>query len=156
MLEQAQRLLDRIADVRRPADLDLLLFFVRHPRTLMASEQLAAFLGYELKQISESLEVLLGAGLLTRSQHPAHAARLFMFTSTEELTWLPPFLEFTSSQEGRGVLRRELKRRVSETMTLTSAVDRYGREPRSRPTLVREQSASSRDAKTAARRGGQR
>jgi hypothetical protein len=31
----------------RPCDLDLLIFFARHPRILLASEQLAVLLGYE-------------------------------------------------------------------------------------------------------------
>ncbi|MGH9330461.1 MAG: hypothetical protein ACRD09_08465 [Vicinamibacterales bacterium] len=56
-----------------------MLFFARHPRTLLISEQLAVWLGYELKQIAGSLDVLMAAGLLTRTQNPTHAARLYVF-----------------------------------------------------------------------------
>ena len=44
--EQARCLLDRIGILRDRCDLDLLLFFVRHPRVLLSSEQIAALRGY--------------------------------------------------------------------------------------------------------------
>jgi hypothetical protein len=75
--EDADRLLDRIGMLRHPCDLDLLLFVARHPRTLITSKQIAAWLGYELKQIADSLEVLLEGGLRTRRQNPTHAARRY-------------------------------------------------------------------------------
>ena len=107
--EHARRLLDRIDVLRRPCDLDLLIFFVRHPRTLMASEQLASFLGYDLKQIAESLDVLLQAELLTRTQHPAHAARMFVFAiGGAGSGWLPALLDLASTREGRLALRLAL------------------------------------------------
>jgi hypothetical protein len=77
--EDADRLLDRIGMLRHPCDLDLLLFVARHPRTLITSKQIAAWLGYELKQIADSLEVLLEGGLRTRRQNPTHAARMYVF-----------------------------------------------------------------------------
>jgi len=40
--EQARRLVERIGVLRNACDLDLLLFFVRHPRALLTSEQIAA------------------------------------------------------------------------------------------------------------------
>ena len=70
-----ERLLDRIRLLTHPCDLDLLLFFARHPRALVTSEQLAAWLGYELPQMAHSLDVLLEGKLLTRTQNRAHAAR---------------------------------------------------------------------------------
>jgi hypothetical protein len=69
--EDAERLLKRVALLRHPCDLDLLVFFARHPRALITSEQLAVWLGYELKQIADSLEVLLNADVLTRAQNPS-------------------------------------------------------------------------------------
>ncbi len=114
--ELARRLLDSVGLLRHPCDLDLLLFFVRHPRTLMSSEQLAAFLGYDLKRISESLEVLLEARLLRRTPNPAHAARMYVFAvSSPNGGWLPALLDLASTQNGRLMLRRELKRRVPDS-----------------------------------------
>jgi hypothetical protein len=66
--EDAHRLLDRIGVLNNPCDLDLVIFFAGHPRSLLASESLASFLGYELKEIADSLDTLLAAGLLTRAQ----------------------------------------------------------------------------------------
>ena len=60
--DHAQRLLDRIGALQHPCDLDLLIFFARHPRTLLASEQLAVLLGYEFTQLAASLDLLVGAG----------------------------------------------------------------------------------------------
>jgi len=108
-VEHARRLLDRIGVFRHPCDLDLLVFFARHPRALLTSEQLAAWLGYELKQIAASLEVLLAAGLLTRTQNTTHAARMYVFAiNGTNGGWLPDLLESASTREGRLALRQAL------------------------------------------------
>ena len=100
--QDAQRLLARVEVLRHPCDLDLLLFFARHPRALISSEQLAAWLGYELKQIADSLEVLLTAGVLTRTQNPTHAARLYVFNiAGTGGGWLPSLLAYASTRAGR-------------------------------------------------------
>lgn len=70
-------LLDRIPAIRHACDLDLLLFFYRHPCALLSSESIVAYLGYDHEQVAKSTEGLIEAGLLTRSQNPAHAARLY-------------------------------------------------------------------------------
>lgn len=100
--DDARRLLDRIGILRHPCDLDLLLFFARHPRALITSEQVAAWLGYELKQIAISLETLLTSGLLTRTQNPTRAARMYVlaFGGTSG-GWLPSLLAFAATREGR-------------------------------------------------------
>jgi hypothetical protein len=54
------------AGLRDACDLDLLLFFSRHPRVVLSSEQLATYVGYELPQVARALDRLLGAGLLKR------------------------------------------------------------------------------------------
>ena len=105
--DDAHRLLTRIG-VTRVCDLDLLMFFVRHRRALLTSESLASFLGYDRKDIAESLEVLMAAGLLTRMQTPAHAARLYVFADETSGDWLPTLAAFASSREGRLALRRGL------------------------------------------------
>lgn len=109
MREEIRRLLDRIEFIRHPCDLDLLLFFVRHPRALLASEQIAAFVGYGLSDIAASLDVLLAAGLLRRTQHPAHAARMYRFAAggtTDD--WLPALLRLASTRAGRLALMQAL------------------------------------------------
>ena len=71
-------MLDRIGAIREACDLDLLLFFYRHPRALLTGDQLVAYLGYDRERIEDSIEGLIEAGLLTRSQNPARAARLYV------------------------------------------------------------------------------
>jgi DNA-binding MarR family transcriptional regulator len=83
--EDAHTLLDRIDALRHPCDLDLLMFFVKHPHTLLASEQLAAFMAYDIEQLAQSLDVLLEAGLVTRSQNPTQAARMHVFAGAGPL-----------------------------------------------------------------------
>jgi hypothetical protein len=113
--QDPRRLLDRIGVFRHPCDLDLLLFFVRHPHTLSTSEQLAVWLGYELEQIADSLEVLMEARLLTRSQNPTHAARMYVFAIGElDGGWLRSLVESASTREGRLALIEALSRRAPE------------------------------------------
>jgi hypothetical protein len=110
--EDARRLLDRIGVLRHPCDLDLLMFFARHPRTLLSSDSLASFLGCELKQLAESLELLLEAGLLTRTQTTAHAARLYVLAADSGGdAWFPALLALASTRPGRLALRETLARR---------------------------------------------
>ncbi len=95
-------MLDRIRGVRHACDLDLLLFFYRHPRVLLTGERLVAYLGYDCEQVAKSLEGLIEAGLLTRSQHPSHPARLYIL----ELDALPggllsTFLKIVATRPGR-------------------------------------------------------
>jgi len=110
--KHARGLLDRIEVLRHPSDVDLLIFFARHPRALMANEQLATFLGYEIKQIAESLDVLLKAGFLRRIPNQAHAAPMYVFAAngTNEES-LPPLVELACTREGRLAIRRALKLR---------------------------------------------
>ncbi len=117
--EEARRLLARIPVLKHACDLDLLVFFARHPRSLLASESIASFLGYGIKDIALSLDVLLGAGLLKRAQSPAHAARLYVFAPSggqvgPDGGWLPPLLEMASTRQGRLALREALRRRSAE------------------------------------------
>jgi hypothetical protein len=110
--EQAKRLLDRIGVLRNPCDLDLLLFFVRHPRALLTSDQIAAYIGYDVKRIGDSLDRLLDAKLLTRSQNPAHAARMYVFrVGGPNGGWLPPLVDFVATREGRLAMRETLATR---------------------------------------------
>lgn len=140
--DDARRLLDRIGVLKHACDVDLLVFFARHPRTLLTSEQLAAWLGYELKQIAASLEMLLDAGLLTRSQNRTHAARMYVFVVGDSSDdWVPALLKLASTRAGRLAVKEELSRRApKDTAGPVGHAARHTRATtRPRPFVVRRQ-----------------
>jgi DNA-binding MarR family transcriptional regulator len=95
-------MLDCIREIRDACDLDLLLFFHRHPRSLLTSEQLVAYLGYERDRVATSLDGLIAAGLLTRSQNPSHDARLYVLKPGSLPEGLfARFLTIAATGEGR-------------------------------------------------------
>src|SRR5262249_13401173 len=95
-----EHLLSSIGVLRHPCDLDLLLFFHRHPRAVLTSERLAAYVGYDLNQVGRSIDLLSDAGLLERSQNPTHAARMYALIAPET-GWLASLLVIGSTREGR-------------------------------------------------------
>src|SRR5687767_13521262 len=98
----ARALLERIGVLRRPSDLDLLLFFARHPCTLLPSEQLSTFVGYGIKEIAASLDLLVDAGLVTRTQSQRHPARMFMLADGGPgHEWFPDLVRLARTREGR-------------------------------------------------------
>ena len=100
--QQARRLLERMEVLEQPSDLDLLIFFARHPHSLLSSEHLAALLGYDIKLIAASLDLLVAAGLVTRTQSARHAARLFVLSDGgTHRGWVPELLSIASTREGR-------------------------------------------------------
>ncbi|MCA1587085.1 MAG: MarR family transcriptional regulator [Acidobacteria bacterium] len=105
---RVEHLLGSIGVLRHPCDLDLLLFFHRHPRAILTSERLAAYVGYDLNQLARSLDLLTNAGLVERSQNPTHDARLYVLT-TPETGWLRSVLDIASTREGREKLIRTIK-----------------------------------------------
>ena len=112
--DHAQRLIDRIGVLQHPCDLDLLIFFARHPRTLLASEQLAVLLGYECKQLAASLELLVGAGCVMRTPAQTGPAQMYLFDAGAPChEWLPDLLQVASTREGRLALLGVLKRAES-------------------------------------------
>lgn len=103
-------MLDRIQGIRHACDLDLLLFFYRNPCALLTSEQIVAYLGYDLERIGKSLDALIDAGLLTRSQNPTHAARLYMLqlhAGPDGL--LSSLLKLAATRQGRQDVMRLLE-----------------------------------------------
>lgn len=106
---RGRQLLDRIAVLRSACDLDLLLFFARHPRSLLTSDHIARFLGYDHKRLAASLDEFTAAGIVTRIQNPTRVAQLFVFTpggmDSGTLPWL---LKLASTREGRVGLMRAL------------------------------------------------
>lgn len=106
---EARDLLERIGALRHRCDLDLLIFFARHPRCLLTSESVAAFLGYDLAQVADSLDVLLSAGLLVRRLTPAHAARMYVFAENgPKDKSIAALVELSSTREGRLAVREAL------------------------------------------------
>jgi hypothetical protein len=111
-VDDARRLVDRIGFLWNPCDLDLLVFFARHPRTLLSTEMVAILLGYEFTQIADSLDVLQRASLITMSQNPLDTAHIYVFTTGDQgAGWLPDLLQLASTREGRLALVRALRER---------------------------------------------
>jgi len=110
---EARALLDGFPALERPCDLDLLVFFAKHPQVLLSSEQLARLLGYELKEVTGSLRVLLAAGVLTRSQSHSRTRPARMYVLHADVmhggTW-PALIKLTSTRDGLLALRRALTR----------------------------------------------
>lgn len=107
-------LLDRIEYLQDPWDLDLLLFFYRHPRAYLIGERLAQYVGYDLPQIARSLDTLSTAGLLRRSPHSPRPVRLYVLTPGSALGgWLSSLLRFAATREGRLAVIHVLKQRRS-------------------------------------------
>jgi hypothetical protein len=108
-VDTARTLLNDVQVLQRPCDLDLLLFFARHWRVLLPSEQLARLLGYPLKEIARSRDALVAAGVLTRAQDPTRAERLYVLDK-ERMNGgpLPAIVALASTPDGRLSLRRAL------------------------------------------------
>ena len=102
-------LLSSIGVLRHPCDLDLLLFFHHHPRSLLTSERLAAYVGYDPDQVGRSIEVLTGAGLLKCSHNPASVARMYLLQPPAS-GWLASLVTIVSTGEGRRSLLEAMKR----------------------------------------------
>jgi hypothetical protein len=108
--DDARTLVDRVAALRHPCDLDLLVFFSKHKRTLLASEQLSMLLGYDIKQMADSLEVLLDAGFVRRSQSSTRSARMYVFAGggIDDDGPLPRLVALASTRVGRRALNKVL------------------------------------------------
>jgi len=108
-MDDARALLNSIPALQRRCDLDLLVFFVRHWRTLLSSEQLAWLLGYPLQEIVRSRDVLVAAGLLTRAQHSTRPEWMYVL-DPECMNGgpLPAIVTLASTPSGRLSLRRAL------------------------------------------------
>jgi DNA-binding MarR family transcriptional regulator len=120
-LKRIPILLDRIGHLRHPCELDLLLFFYRHPRAFLISERLAAYVGYDLAQVDQALEILITAGLLRRSPDSTDPARLYVLAQESRLGgWLSSLLQIAATREGRLAVIQALKQRQSLARSATS------------------------------------
>ena len=107
--QEIASLLARAPVVRCACDLDLLLFLYRHPRALLTSDQLAAFIGYDIKQVAASLEAFIDSGLLERTQNPMHAARMYVLVlDGPQGGDLTDILKLASTRQGRHDILRAL------------------------------------------------
>ena len=114
-------MLERIRGIRHACDLDLLLFFYRHPRALLTGERLVSVLGYDREQLAKSLDGLIEAGLLTRSQNPSHAARLYVLKPAGDGNpvggWLASLLKVAETRDGRAAVLAALHDRQAPEPT---------------------------------------
>lgn len=101
-LDETKELLARTPVIGSACDLDLLVFLHRHPRTLLTNEQLATFVGYDMKQVAKSVDAFIGAGLLERTQNPNHAARMYLLVlDGPQGGGLTALLKVASTRQGR-------------------------------------------------------
>ena len=106
---QIRQLLERTQVLRHPCDLDLLLFFYRHPRSLLTSDQLATFVGYGVSQIAESLDAFIAAGIIERSQNPTHHARMYRLVRGTPEGWIASIVKIATTRQGRNDVMHVLK-----------------------------------------------
>ena len=103
-------MLDEVRCIRRACDLDLLLFFVRHPCALLAADQIFARLGYDFQQAAVSLEELVDAGVLKRSRGRTGAVCLYALEAGGlEGAALRSLLRIAATPSGRQTMMRLLK-----------------------------------------------
>jgi DNA-binding MarR family transcriptional regulator len=102
------------AGLRDACDLDLLLFFSRHPRVVLSSEQLAAYVGYELAQVARALDRLLETGLLRRTLNQGASGRMYVLEVDSAGEWLESLRRVCATPDGRNSLKALLKQRQSQ------------------------------------------
>ena len=114
--EHARRLLADAPVIRDACDLDLLVFLHRHPRTMLTSDNLAALVGYDMRQVGKALDAFVDAGILQRIQSSTHAARMYLL-SLEGPSGGPlkAVLEIASTREGRRKILEALNNRGPHT-----------------------------------------
>ncbi|HEX5431690.1 MAG TPA: hypothetical protein VFW83_06975 [Bryobacteraceae bacterium] len=122
---EIQRLLARAPVVAGRCELDLLVFFYRHPRSILTNEQLAAMVGYDTRQIAQAIEAFIDAGLLERTQNTMHAARMYvLLLEGPRMGGLKSLLEMASTYAGRMEILQGLAPRCSRPPAEYSGVKR--------------------------------
>lgn len=107
---EARQLIEA-AGLRDTCDLDLLLFFSRHPRVVLSSEQLATYVGYDVPQVARALDLLLSTGLVTRASSQGAPGRMYVLAADRVEEWLQPLRRLCAVPEGRHALRALLRQR---------------------------------------------
>ena len=106
---QIRQLLERSQVLHYPCDVDLLLFFYRHPQSLLTSDHLATFVGYAVPQIARSLDAFIAAGIIERSQNPTHFARMYRLVRATTDGWVASIVKVASTRRGRHDVMQVLK-----------------------------------------------
>jgi hypothetical protein len=101
--------------LRNACDLDLLLFFTRHPSVVLSSEQLAAYVGYDLPEVARSLDLLVGAGVLRRSLNQGAPGRMYVLEIHRSGEWLESLRRMCTTADGRRALKAVLQQRQSQS-----------------------------------------
>ena len=106
---EVKQLLARLAVIRNGCDLDLLVFLSRHPRALLTNEQIAIFVGHDMKHVAQSIDLFIEARLLERTQNPTHAARMYTLDlDGPQGGGFKKLLDLASTREGRRVILKHL------------------------------------------------
>ena len=105
----------KAAGLQDACDLDLLLFFSRHPRVVLNSEHLATYVGYEVPRVARALDRLLGAGLLKRTLNQGAPGRMYVLEVDHAEEWLEPLRRVCATPAGRNALKVLLKQRQSQS-----------------------------------------
>jgi hypothetical protein len=108
-IDPTPKQLIQTSGLRDACELDLLLFFSRHPRVVLSSEQLAVYVGYELAQVARALDMLLGSGLLKRTLNQGASGRMYVLEVDHAEEWLAPLRRVCATPEGRNALKELLK-----------------------------------------------
>ena len=96
-----------------PCDLELLVYFSRHPACVLTRTDLAHAVGHDVRQITASLDGLAAAKLLRYSQAASSTAQApvesYRLTPGLWTEVLPALLRLASSAEGRQRLYQALQ-----------------------------------------------
>ncbi|HTI06468.1 MAG TPA: hypothetical protein VL549_14255 [Gemmatimonadales bacterium] len=111
-VQRLHELLERIDSVQDQTDVDLLLFFFRHPNALLTVEFLAAAVGHDQGRVEESLKGLIEAGLIERVKGRTVAAHSFLFRPAAQES-VGALLQIASSRPGRLALLDVLQQRAT-------------------------------------------
>lgn len=123
-LDETKRLLARVRIIRGTCELDVLVFLYRHPRTLLTNEQLAGFVGYDMKQVARVIDAFINAGLLERTHNPKHSARMYLLVlNGPQGDGLTELLRLASTRQGRQQILQLLGRQHSQTESQAAPLD---------------------------------
>lgn len=105
--QDIRSLLDRVGGIRHACDLDLMLFFYRHPRALLTSDRLAVCVGYDREPVAKALDGLIAGGVLQQTRSRSNAVHLYVLErGGPAYEALASLLEFAVTRDGRlGVMR---------------------------------------------------
>jgi hypothetical protein len=103
------------AGIREACEFDLLLFFARHPRVVLRTEQIATYVGHEVQHVARALEQMLAASLLKQGLSPGAGGTMYVLAADHLKEWLEPVRRLCATPDGRHALRTLLKERQSQS-----------------------------------------